>query len=178
MPYLRRATDNPFGLIPFGAVLRVGKYRKGSDTNADIFPGDLVVMASDGQVDDLGAATTTSVLGVAAAYYASGSASNEVLVYDHPDQLFSCQDDGDTSNMAATSIGNNVAPIGFTGDSTLLRSITELDASTADTGVRMLKVVDLHPIENNSFASAAGNPRKWVVKINPYFHYHASANAV
>ena len=176
MPYLQRGTDTPFGLMPYDKILSIGHYRKGSDSST-IFRGDIVTMASDGEIDPLAAATTTPVLGVAVAHVASTSADTAVAIYDHPDQLFTVQDDSDTTTMTATSIGNSVAPIGFTGNSTTLQSNTEADSSTADTAVRMLKVIRLHPIETG-FAAAAGAQRKWVVKINPYFHYHATANAV
>lgn len=166
MPWMQAAVDRPFGFRPYGRVLRVSPYRKGSDASA-IYPGDVVVLSTDGQVDPATTAAPVNIVGVAAEYSAASTAKNDFLVYDHPEQLFYVQDDGDTTNMAETNVGNNVNLITTTGDTSTLQSLQEIDASSAATTATLaMKVHQLHPVENYSFASAAGSPRKWVVSIN------------
>jgi len=181
MPYLRKASDNAFGLIPYDQVLRMIQYR--TDASAEkIWAGDLIKLSSDGRVDPIDAVTDNRILGVAAQTVASGSATT-VMVYDHPDQLFVIQDDSDTTNVAETNVGNHASPINLTGSDTTDRSLTELDSSTAAAsaaaaGDLMLRIVRLHPVEDESYASAAGSPRKWIVQINPFFHHYASNTAI
>lgn len=168
MAFIRKATDNPFGFMPYGRVLRASIYRKDASASA-VYPGDVVVMESDGNIAASGASTAAQI-GVAAQYSAASTAE-DVLVYDHPDQLFTGQDDNDTTHMAETNIGNCADLVATTGDTTLLHSRQEIDSSTADTtATRALKIVALHPIEERGFvsAAAAGNQRKWVVKLNSH----------
>src|SRR3990167_1455209 len=49
MPYLRPATDTPFGAIPYGAVRSVRPYLKDASAVA-IYPGDFVILETDGGV--------------------------------------------------------------------------------------------------------------------------------
>jgi len=177
MPYLRKASDNPFGMIPYDTIIRAQDY----DTLATqkIWAGDLVKMGSAGTVTLANATTDALIVGVAANTVASSSASQKILVYDSPHQLFTIQDDSDTTHMAATNIGNNVSVIGFTGSDTTDRSILEADSSTAaTTDTLLLRVVRLHPVEGDSYASAAGAQRKWVVQINPHRHYYATSTTI
>lgn len=181
MPYLQKGTDTPFGLIPYDKVRRAQEY----DTVATqkIWAGSPVVMTSAGTVSIFAANTDINVLGVAATTVASSSSTGKLLVYDDPEQLFAVQDDGDTTHIALTNIGNTASMIGFTGNDTTDRSIVELDSSTAAAGAYgttalPLKIIRLHPVEGDSYASAAGSPKKWVVKFNPQVHYFASNSAV
>lgn len=165
MPWMQAAVDRPFGFRPYNRVLRITPYYKDSDAVA-IYPGDVVILETDG---GLGVAATgsTDIIGVAAEYSAASTEKTDFLVYDHPDQLFMVQDDSDTAHMARANEGNNVNIVVTTGDTATLESRQEIDSSTAaTTGSLAIKVVRLHPIENHSYASAAGSPRKWIVKIN------------
>lgn len=169
MPWMQAAVDKPFGFRPYDKVLSVGGYRVGSDASA-IYPGDIVIMSSDGQVDPAASANPVNIAGVAAAYNAASTANNYFPVFDDPEQKFMVQDDGDTTNMTESSVGNNVALITTTGDTSTLQSLQEIDASSAATTATLaIKVLQQHPIEAQSFASAAGSPRKWIVKINNHF---------
>jgi len=180
MPYLRKATDAAFGLMPYDAVLRQRRYR--TDASAEkIWAGDLVALSTDGLADPIDAVTTTQILGVAANTVASGSAS-EVFVYDHPEQLFVIQDDNDTTAIASANIGNHADPINLTGNDQRDRSLTELDSSSAAaSGTKMLRIVGLHEIEENDFIGAAGQTngqRRWIVKISQNFHAYATGSAL
>ena len=166
MPYLRPATDAPFGAIPYGVVRSVRPYLKDASAVA-IYPGDFVILETDGGV---GVATTgsTTILGVAAEYSAASTRKVDFMVYDHPNQEFTIQDDGDTTAMdEATGPGLKANITVTTGDTTLLRSLHEIDSDTAaTTSTLALSVKGLHPVEDGSYATAAGQQRKWVVQVN------------
>ena len=167
MPYLRAAADTPFGAMPYGRTLRVSPYEKDASAVA-IYPGDFVTLETDG---GLGVATTSQALivGVAAEYSAASTRKADFLVYDDPNQLFTIQDDSDTTGMTQASIGTNADITVTTGDTTLLRSLHEIDSSTAATTATLaLKIVALHPIEAGSFATTTSQWRKWVVLINSH----------
>ena len=146
MPYLRAATDNPFGAIPYGAVRRMRPYLKDASAVA-IYPGDFVILETDGGV---GVATTgsTTILGVAAEYSAASTRKVDFLVYDHPAQEFAIQDDAAVTAMdEATGPGLRANITVTTGDTTLLRSLHEIDSDTAaTTSTLALNVIALHPI--------------------------------
>ena len=166
--FLIKATDHPFGAIPYDGVLSVQGYSKDGAAVA-IYPGDFVIMETDGGI---GVAVTgsTNIIGVAAEYSALSVAKTDFLVYDHPEQKFYIQDDGDTTGMTEASIGNNANIVTTTGNTTTLRSQVEIDSSTSATTASLaLKILGLHPIENRDFASSTGTQRTWIVKINNHF---------
>lgn len=181
MPYLRPATDHPFGFVPYGPILRTGVYRKAA-TSPKIYEGDLVQVSIDGNVNLVAAATTsTTILGVAAMTVATNTAETRFTVYDDPSQRFYGQDDSDTTNVAETNIGNLGDIIATGGNDNTNRSQMELDSSSfaaapAQTAAT-IKLVNLHEIETG-FASASGNPRTWVFIINPGKHYYATQSGV
>lgn len=163
MPYLRANTDAPFGAMPHDGVLRIRPYNKAAGYATRVFPGDFVVLASDGNVN-VAAAGDTNLLGVAVEGSAASTAKTDFLVYDHPEQLFTVQaDDGGTA-LAQTNIGNNCDILATTGDTTTGRSLHEIDQSTAGTATAQLRLVALDPIEAGTF----GANRKYVVKINEH----------
>lgn len=180
MPYLQPATDTPFGAIPHGPVLSVGKYRKDASA-ARIYPGDFVMMENDGNVAPA-TAGSTEIVGVAAEGSAGSTADTEVLVYDHPDQLFVCQDDNDTTHIAETNIGNNCDLIAGAGNTLTNRSAHEIDSNTATDAAANLRIVALHPMELDGgrtgfvSAAAAGNQRKWIIRIAE--HHNSKAAGV
>jgi hypothetical protein len=181
MPFMRPATDTPFGATPYGNPLRVVKYRTDAG-HAAIYRGDFVGMMADGAVDTITSATASMILGVAAHYLAAAS-TDGIEVYDHPEQRFMIQDDGDTTQMDALSEGTVVSTILTTGSTTTLQSAHEIDSSTAATAPTVaaghsLKVERLAPIENDSFASAAGSPRKWIVSVLQIKHQLATSSGI
>lgn len=163
MAHFRRAADTPFGFRPYDAPLSVGEYRA---TGAGaIFIGDLVGMLPDGSVDTV-TVTASPILGAALSLVTSGT-DTLVLVADHPFQRYVVQDDGDTTAMTALSEGTKADIIFTTGNTTTNQSQQEIDSSSATAPGHSLpiKVHRLHPLENGSYASAAGSPRKWIVSI-------------
>ena len=170
MPYLRPATDNPFGALPYGRVLSIAKYRKDASAGR-IYPGDFVILEADGNVAPA-TAGALNLLGVAAEGSAASTADTEVLIYDDPNQLYVVQDDSDTTAMDETSIGTNADILATAGDTTTDRSLMEIDSSSATNATANLAVRSLHPMEldggRTGFATAAGQQRKWIVKINEH----------
>lgn len=167
MPYLRAATDTPFGAMPYDQVLGMHPYEKDASAVA-IYPGDFVTLETDGGI---GVATTSQalILGVAAEYSAASTRKADFLVYDHPDQKYTIQDDSDTTGMTQASIGANADITVTTGNTTTLRSAHEIDSNTINTtNTLALKILGLHPIEAGSFATTTGEWRKWIVKINSH----------
>lgn len=165
MPYLRAATDTPFGAMPYDRVLSIGAYSKDASAGA-IYPGDFVTLETDGGIE---VATTSQalILGVAAEYSAASTAKTDFLVYDDPNQRYTIQDDSDTTGMTEASVGANADITVTTGNTTTLRSAHEIDSSTfATTNTLALKVLGLHPIEARSFATTTSQWRKWIVTIN------------
>lgn len=169
MPWLRANVDIPFGALPYDQVLGISGYY--TDTAvAAIYPGDVVIQETDGGIA-VSAASSAVMVGVAAQYQAATLENTNFLVYDDPSQRFVMQDDGDTTAMTRASIGLNADLVVTTGDTTLLRSRHEIDSSSAATTAGLaVKVIRLHPIENNSYASAAGSPRKWVIILNEHLY--------
>lgn len=167
MPYLQAAVDKPFGAMPYDRVLSVGAYSKDSSAAA-IYPGDFVTLETDGGIV-VATATQALILGVAAEYSAASTAKTDFLVYDHPDQKYTIQDDGDTTAMTEASVGANADLVVTTGDTSTLRSKHEIDSSSATTtNTLALKVLGLHPVEDRSFATTTAQQRKWIVKINSH----------
>lgn len=165
MPYLQPATDNPFGFMPAEDLDRQRIISRPKASSATVlFAGDPVILSA-GAVT-LAQTTSSGVnMGVCAGPSAAGE--THVLVYEGPDNLFTAQDDGDTSALTATAIGKNFAMLMTTGSVLLNRSQVEIDANTGgttstDKGVR---IVDLHPIEKGVFASGTGQPRLWICKF-------------
>lgn len=146
--------DRPNGFRPQGEILRVRPYK----ASGVIYPGDAVTQEAGGRVG--AAAATNALIGVAATY-ASG-ADVEVLVYDHPDQLFVGQCDGADVD-AQTDIGLNYSILATAGNSTYKLSRMEVDSSTqATTAALELKVLGI----DRAIDNALGEFCKVVVKIN------------
>jgi hypothetical protein len=155
--------DVPQGFAPYDAVLRITPYTKDAAAPA-IYAGDVVVMEADGGIG-LAATGSVPIVGVAAETSPAATAKSDFLVYDHPDQLFYAQDDGDTTAMTATEVGCNANIVVTAGSGG--HSNHEIDASTAAvTAALALKILGLHPVEKGSFATGAGTPRLWIVRFN------------
>jgi hypothetical protein len=170
MPYLQPATDTPFGAIPYGRIYSLTKYRKDASA-ARIYPGDFIIMEADGNVAPA-TAGALNIIGVAADASAGSTADTEVMVYDDPNQLFVVQDDSDGTAMDETSIGANADILATAGNTTTDRSAHEIDSSSVTASTANLAIKGLHPMELDSarvgFATATGQWRKWIVKINEH----------
>src|SRR3990167_2743490 len=120
--------DNPHGFrpvqTPHGGPPRLTKYKFSGEATA-IFPGDLVVLESDGKVAVITAASEEPLLGVAANYVAASAAEDTaVYVYDDPDQIFEVQHDG---TSADDDVGDTLDPVATAGDATRFISQMEID---------------------------------------------------
>ena len=149
--------DRPRGLEPYGAVLRVSPYTAGSA----IYPGDPVALAADGKLDR---SAGDALIGVAASYASADGA--EVLVYDHPDQLFIIQSD-DASIASVNDYGGNFDITLGSADTTFKKSQSELDGDTSDAhsaADNPLKLIRIEETVNNAFGANVD----CVVKLNKH----------
>lgn len=148
--------DQPRGFEVFGSLMRASVYESGSAC----YPGDMVALASDGQVDP--GAATGSLLGLCLSY--ASAAGQDILVADHPDQLFSAQCDESDFN-AQTDVGNTAGIVATAGSSTYKTSRQELDSSDIAQGSsQALMVLALDRTVNNAFGAQA----KAIVRINEH----------
>lgn len=142
----------PTGLKPYGQLLRVKNYVAGSTC----YPNDPVSLAADGQVDP---SVTGPLLGVAINYATAGQ---DVMVADHPDQMFTVESDEAT---AAADVGLN-AQLALGTPSTLYKmSRAYLDGSTAATSnaTYEVKILGIAPAVDNT---AGADNVDVIVKIN------------
>lgn len=170
MPYLRAATDVPFGAMPYDGVLRVTPYNKDAAA-VRVFVGDFMTLEADGSVAV--AAAGDRLLGVAAMGSAASTAEANLLIYDHPDQLFVVQNDDSGVATAQTNVGNNADIVATTGDTTTERSLHEVSQTGWGTVSAQLKLMRLHPIE-----TAFGSNRKVVVRIAEHIYGTGSETGV
>jgi hypothetical protein len=147
--------DRPRGFEPKGEPLRANKYVAGSAC----YPGDAVAIASDGKVDP--AAAGGKILGVALNY--ASADLEEVIVADHPDQLFYVQAD-ETQVDAQSDIGNVCDIVATAGNSTYKVSRMELDSSDVNTTSGQLLILGIEDRPNNALGAQASV----IVKINEH----------
>lgn len=157
--------DRPKGFEPKGDVLRENSYEAGSAC----YPGDLLTLASDGQVDP--ATAGSIILGVCMSYQAT--AGQPVLVADHPDQLI-CGQVASTQIDAQTDIGNTMDILATAGSSAYKLSRQEADASTqSSSATAQLRLLSVEPQVGNAF----GDNVDCVFAINEHQFGPAQANA-
>jgi hypothetical protein len=147
--------DLPKGFELWGNAVRINEYESGSAC----YPGDLVNLASDGQVDP--ASTGGIILGVCLSY--ASAAGVKIMVADHPDQLVACQAD-ETEIDVQTDIGNMCDHVATAGNSTYKTSRHELDSSTVGTSAAGLQILRIEPVSGN----ALGTNVKVVCRINEH----------
>jgi hypothetical protein len=147
--------DRPRGFAPYGKVKSANIYEAG----AAVYPGDLVALASDGQIDPVAAGST--ILGCALSYAAA--AGDKVLVSDDPEQRYVVQAD-ETEVDAQTDIGNNCDHLATAGNSTYKASRMELDSSTIGTSAAGLTILDIEQRPDNAF----GGFVDVIVRINEH----------
>lgn len=150
--------DLPNGFIPKGVPLRVNAYVAGST----IYPGDMVMEpASDGQVDASAGGAAELLLGCALSYATVGQ---DVLIADHPSQLFVVQADS-TSVDNADDMGDYCEVKNTSGSATYKLSRHEID-TVAATATKPLRLAQVLPRIGNSIANGANV--KVVVAINTH----------
>lgn len=195
-------TDAPFGFRPYGPVLRADWYPVATAYGTAIFYGDHVEITNTGlackvfggdtrlgvEIDVTGAAGDE--LGVVLAImdsngdplsYLPASTTGDsvvagyVLVADHPDQLYVVQEDGDTTPIAAASLGLNVAVIsthaGLTGNG---KSRMEIDSDSVNTtNTLAYRIIRSYPGDTVGSAYC-----RFIVQLNPNASFYASATAI
>ncbi len=145
--------DTPKGFAPYGKVLRMNRYEAGST----VYPGDVVTLASDGQVDTTGG--TGVILGVAMNYALVGE---KLMVCDDPEQRFVAQAD-ETEIDAQTDIGQTCDVTLTAGSSAYKTSRQEVDSSTIGSS-KQLVILDYERRPDN----ALGGFVDAIVRINKH----------
>ena len=200
MPYIQPQTNNYFGFMPVtapGSLVQVTPYIV-SSSETIINAGDLVMMTTLDTVKSVAAVTgaigsptsSQAYVGVAAHTLLANGGSTAVnlnqntsqllLVYDDPNQLFVGCDTtsgvigsqtGQFKNFSILSTGCIGSTGPFAANTQNSRSNMAISGATS-TAAGAIKVMYMHPIENNSFSSvgaatagSAINVRKWVFKI-------------
>ena len=90
-----------------------------------------------------------------------------IAVVDDPDVIFRIQEDGDTTPVAAASVGLNAEIIVGAGNTLTGASGMELDSDTVNTTATLpLRVLRLDPSEGNVLGAFAD----WLVLLNTNYH--------
>lgn len=145
--------DQPTGFVPFGRVLSSESLVAGGT----IYPGDLVKLVADGDVEVVSA--SDAACGVALSYATAGE---KVLVADHPNQKFIVQADESDINVLS-DINLNYDVVATAGNSDYKISRMELDSSTGGTTATLpLKLLAIVERPDNAYGAQVD----CVVKIN------------
>lgn len=145
--------DIVVGAQPAGRGYQANVYK----AESTIYKGDFLKKNAAGTVER--AAASDALIGVA---LTDAAASADVLVADHPDQLFRIQSD-DATIDAQTDIGLNYDIVVAAANTTYKRSGMELDGSTGNTTATLpLKLMRIEAAPDN----ALGANVKCVVRIN------------
>jgi len=158
--------DAPRGFIPYknaGKTVRIGYYIK--TAGEEVFQGDPVKRVAAGTVQTYAPGDTEPLIGIAARHSLAAD-TEELQVYDDPEQEFVVQTDTGTA-FAAADIGLNAdSEADHAGSATSGLSGQEIDMSTANTTATLpFKVLGLAP-QINSLENAAGVNADILVKIN------------
>ena len=185
-------TNAPFGLIPWGPVIRANLYAVATNNTNAIGRGTLMeangtayatpkcgVLA--GAVDEEGGADG-SILGAVLAvfdhnmdplkYLPATTTGNSViagivLVADSPAQLYVAQEDGDTTSLVLNDVANNADVIGTTVDTDTGLSAQMIDSSSKGTTATLaVKLMRPHPDDTVNSTNTAGRYSRWIVKLN------------
>lgn len=147
--------NQAIGLRPHGELIRARKYI----ASAAVYPGDPVSIATSGKV----APSVTVPLAGVALSYASGD-GQEVMIADHPDQMFEVQASGTAAIVQADIQGNFDLTLG-TPSSLYKRSSTIMNSDTTDNTVAT-QAVKLLAIGDEITQEAGAVNVDVIVKIN------------
>jgi hypothetical protein len=139
----------PRGFAPYnpdGRQVRKQVYKAGTTTNIGV--GDVVALATNGRIHRMATTTGTArIIGIAATSVNAGVApasttAADIWVYDDPDQLFECQDDGVGATPAQASVGATAPLVLGSPNTTTGKSIQQLDISgLGTTALQPLQIV-------------------------------------
>lgn len=189
------SVDAPFGVAPYGPILRAQMYAVNTAPTINIFTqepvqhGGTMVATPIGYLPIIedGAAPTsgTHLLGtvlacfdetlqpvkyIAAADAGNGTIAGYVLVADHPDQIFMAQEDGDTNAIDLAECGQNADLIWTVGGSTTTGlSGVEIDSTSAAT-TAALQIRLIRPHEDDTPADDTNCHARWLFTINEHFY--------
>lgn len=181
-------TSRPHGFTPVahltGGAIRTREYHVDSSNATAIFVGDLVKIEADGNIAPAAADTGTAVIGSARwvldsnrspidAGYLAASTEGYVGVSDDPDLIYSVNEDGDTTPLAATAIGNTLNHVATAGDTATGISKHVLDSDDIGTGAQC-KVVGLLETDDNAWSDTY---TETLVILNEH-HYKAAVAGV
>lgn len=185
MPYFQPATANYFGFMPANGMdnCPVNAYPVSSSEGV-ISAGDLCVLTSKNTVKTASTANaaTANVIGVAAQSFAANAgsttitATNRVLIYDDPHQLYTiCDSSSGVVGSSGIGLSYFICATGVVGSAgpstTLLRSVMAISGAVHASSAGAVKIIALHPMENNVYATGttgAGNVRKWIVSLRSH----------
>jgi len=176
MAYLQPKSTTPryFGFVPCGGSQRTNIYLVSSSEGDPIYPGDVVVMATDKHTARRRTGSSSTdvglMIGVAASIVLANEgstaaginslSSQNCLIYDDPDQMYFGTDSSSGVLGVGTHVGKSVGVcstgvVGSTGvaTGTLKRSVMALSMVTASSQ-GMFRVLGIHPIDDN-FSTAA-----------------------
>lgn len=170
--------DRPNGLHPvrhmMGANIVANEYSVDASNGTAIFPGDAVIMESDGSIAPYTGSSGGNLLGVMAGLkdvsgnlsrqYLAASTAATVLVYDDPYIIYEGQEDDGGTALAATDVGANVDILATAGSTTTQTSRHELDRSTIATTTAQCRLLRLIPRTGNAY----GDWAKWEVILNEH----------
>ena len=187
-------SNTPFGLVPWGPVLRANYYAIVTSNAVAMRIGDMVESVGAGVstpmfgvlqkciTEETGAAGTIigAVIGlmdhtgfpvttIPVTTVGNGTIAGYALVADHPDQTFLAKEDGDTSSIVLNDIGLNADMIStetpIAGNN--YASTMEIDSSSvAVTATLALKILGVHPDDTVDTTNTAGRHSRFIVKIN------------
>lgn len=185
--------DCPTGFTPYGEVKGCNMYAVQTEPAADIFLGDMVVLAGNslktphmGNILEVASGATAAAgvgLGVVLGCYddtmapvkyldtadtGDGVIAGYVTVADCGAQKYIAQEDGVTSSIVAANMGLNVQAVStHAGDDDNGISGMEIDSNTiATTVTHAFKLVAVHPEDTLSASGDAGNHCRFIVMLN------------
>lgn len=168
--------DAPRGAHPVrhltgGNAFAMNEYSVDSSNGTAIFPGDFVILESDGNAAPYTGTGGGSLLGVCAGVkddfdnltrrYLAASTAGTIFVYDDPDLIFEVQTDG---TITADDAGNNADVTATAGSTTTSISAHEVSATTT-TATAQLRLIRPVPREDNDVTAANSD---WEVVINEH----------
>ena len=178
-------TDRPRGAYPTrniggGDSFATNEYSVDASNSTAIFPGDFVVLETDGNVAPAAAGTGVELLGVCAGVvgryddlstrYLPASTAGTISVYDNPYTLFSVQEDDSGTALTAAARGSNVAIIAGAGSTSTSTSRHELNQDSTTASTEQLRLMRLLPVEDNAY----GDNADWEVMINEHEYKEAA----
>ena len=190
------AYDAPFGLIPYGPVLRVQRYAVATATVVNWSVGDVataggaIVSTPKGYLMTVDMAAnmdgTAGILGavvaiededgaplqyMAATRAGNGTIAGYLMIADSPDQLFLAQEDGATNAITAIEGSQNANLISETiqATGTMYRSTMQIDSDSAGAAAA-LNVKLIRPHEDDIPHVDASPYCRWIVQINEHFY--------